>query len=169
MHSLFQTTLKSEAMKKSQRLATGSRAAGGESSDSISVSSSNSSGSGYRTRNKVKTEKVSSVQNPSKGTSASEENISSGGGSGSGSGSSTVQVSVRVRPMVSAEQDREEPLAWLWGEHNTITQDPQYIPKRAAYNKDGECPSTAPAGYTFDHLYTPGQSVGVYDMMELYI
>jgi hypothetical protein len=137
-------------------------------SDNSSVASSNSggsSGSGYRTRNKVKAEKEKeNPKNNNKNNSNTKTLTRGASGSTSftentppldNNASSTVHVSVRVRPLVHAEQEREEPLAWLWGEHNTISQDPQFIPKRAAYNKDGECPSTAPAGYTFDHLYTP--------------
>lgn len=139
-------------MKKSQRGAPLPRA--GE-SDNASVASSNSSGSGYRTRNKVKAEKENKIQIPSKDSSSHDTHSEK---TPVDISSSTVQVSVRVRPLVHAEQEREESVAWLWGDHKTISQDPQFIPKRAAYNKDGECPSTAPAGYTFDHMYTPDHS-----------
>lgn len=133
-------------------------------SDNASVQSSSTTGSGYRTRNKVKAEKEKgkvpeAVSKPARTLSRGASGSTSfSGNSAAESTNSTVQVSVRVRPLVHAEQERCEPLAWRWGEHNTISQDPQYIPKRAAYNKEGECPSSAPAGYTFDHLYTPDSS-----------
>lgn len=139
--------------------------------DNSSVASGGSSG--YRTRNKVKAEKENSKREENSsitGKRQKAEPLMTRSASGSSSFSetpqtsdnsgSTVQVSVRVRPLLNAEIEREEPLAWLWGtgEHNTISQDAQHIPKRTAYNKDGECPSTAPAGYTFDHLYIPDHS-----------
>jgi hypothetical protein len=137
-------------------------------SDNSSVMSGGSGGSGsatgYRTRNKVKEEKEEAKKGLKKSSSGnmlsrstSVVSTNSEVPTGSDISGSTVQVTVRVRPLLNAEIEREEPLAWLWGsgEDNTITQDPQHIPKRAAYNKDGECPSTAPAGFTFDHLHIP--------------
>lgn len=125
-----------------------------QSSESSSVGSGSSSG--YRTRNKVKGEKDVQKDSELVDRDVTGINVEPPPPPVDSTGnSSTVQVSVRIRPLVQAELEREDPLAWLWGEHNTISQDPQYIPKRAAYNKDGDCLSIAPAGYTFDHLYSP--------------
>ena len=128
-------------------------------SDCSSMSSSSSSSfksSGYRTRGKVKAEKdkenASTTNNMSVKCIEGLEKMTS---SAHSTGGSTVQVSVRVRPLVHAEVEHDESVAWRWGEDNTICQDPEFIPQRTGYNKDGERLSVTLAGYTFDNLYTP--------------